>query len=150
VFHQCAAPPPNPSWLITMLAYPDVAIACNDHHAAAAVYERLVPYAGQIPGNGHVPHPPIDYSLGKLATLLRRYEHADRHFTRAAAFTTRASAAYFATEIDLAWGQMFLQRSQAGDDRRARTHLDAARAAATAGGYADVERRATQVIQRLG
>ena len=144
-------PPPEPTgWLFTMIHYTDVAIACDDHHAAAALYERLVPYADQIPTKGSVPYPPIDHYLGKLATLLRRYEQADHHFTRAAAFADRAGAAYLAAEIDLAWGQMFLQRRQAGDEQRARARLDSARSAATAGGYADVERRATEALQRLG
>ena len=45
---------------------------------------------------------------------------------------------------------MFLQRRQAGDEQRARAHLDSARSAATARGYADVERRATEALQQLG
>lgn len=144
-------PMPEPNgWLFTMIHYSDVAIACDDHHAAAALYERLVPYAGQIPTRGSAPYPPIDLYLGKLATLLRRYGQADHHFTRAAALADRARAAYFATEIDLAWGQMFLQRRHTGDEQRARARLDSARSVAAIGGYADVERRATEALQRLG
>ena len=144
-------PPPEPNgWLFTMIDYADVAVACDDQNAAAALYERLAPYAGQLPTRGAVPYPPIDHYLGKLATLMRRYEQADHHFTRAATFADRAGAAYFASEIDLAWGQTFLQRGQAGDARRARARLDSARSAATADGYADVERRATQALQQLG
>ena len=121
-------PMPEPNgWLFTMIHYSDVAIACDDHHAAAALYERLVPYADQLPTKGAVPYPPVGHYLGKLATLLRRYEQADHHFTPAAAFAERAGAAYMATEIDLAWGQMFLQRRQAGDEQRARARLDSAR-----------------------
>jgi hypothetical protein len=140
---------PN-GWLGTMVHYSDVAVACDDHHVAAALYERLAPYAGQLPTKGSVPYPPVNHYLGKLATLQGRYEQADHHFTRAAAFAERAGAAYFATEVDVAWGQMFLQRRQAGDEQRARARLDAARSAAAAGGYADVERRATETLQRLG
>ena len=40
----------------TPIHYIDVAIACDDHPAAAALYERLVPYAGQVPTNGGVPY----------------------------------------------------------------------------------------------
>jgi tetratricopeptide (TPR) repeat protein len=144
-------PPPEPNgWLFTMIDYADVAIACDDQNAAAALYERLVPYAGQLPTRGAVPYPPIDHHLGKLATLLGRYEQADQHFTGAAEFADRAGAAYFAAEIDLAWGEMFLQRSQAGDGQRARARLDSARSAAAARGYSDLERRATEAVQRLG
>jgi class 3 adenylate cyclase/tetratricopeptide (TPR) repeat protein len=144
-------PMPEPTgWLITMIHYADVAIACDDHHAAATLYERLAPYPNQVAGSGNVPYPPVDHYLGKLATLLGRYDQAADHFTRAAEFADRAGAAYFATEIDLAWGEMFLQRRQRGDERRAHAHLDAARSAAAAGGYADVERRAADALQRLG
>jgi hypothetical protein len=144
-------PPPDPGGqLVTMIRYADVAIACDDHRAAAALYERLVPYAGQIHADGLVPYAPVDHHLGELATVLRRYEQADHHFTRAAAFADRAGAAYFATEIDLAWGQMFLHRRHAGDEQRARARLDSARSAAAGGGYADIERRATEALQRLG
>jgi class 3 adenylate cyclase len=144
-------PMPEPyGWLFTMIHYADVAVACDDHLAAAALYERLVPYADQVPTKGGIPHPPVSYSLGKLATHLRRYEQADDHFTRAAAFAERAGAAYFATEIDLAWAELLLQRGQAGDDQRARAHLDAARSAAAARGYAGIERRAADALQRLG
>jgi len=47
---------------------------------------------------------------------------------------------------------LFLQRGHAGDEERARARLDAARsaAAAAAGGYADVERRAAYEVQRFG
>jgi tetratricopeptide (TPR) repeat protein len=144
-------PPPDPGGrLPTMIHYSDVAIACDDHHAAGALYEWLVPYADQFPTDGVVPFAPVGHYLGKLATLLRRYEQADGHFTRAAELADRAGAAYMATEIDLAWGQMFLQRRHAGDEQRARARLDSARSAAAAGGYADVERRATEAVQRLG
>ena len=133
-----------------MIHYADVAIACDDHPAAAALYERLVPFADQFPTEGSVPYPPVHHYLGKLATVLRRYEQADHHFTRAAAFAERAGAAYFAAEIDLAWGQMFLQRRHAGDEQQARARLHSARTAAAAGGYADIERRATEALRRLG
>jgi DNA-binding SARP family transcriptional activator len=143
-------PSPEPNgWLYTMIYFTDVAVACTDDRAAAALYERLVPYADQVPTRGSVPCPPIHHYLGKLATLLRRYEQADHHFARAAAFAERCGAAYFAAEIDLAWGQMLLHRRHAGDERRARGHLDSARSTAADGGYADVERRATAALERL-
>jgi DNA-binding CsgD family transcriptional regulator len=143
-------PPPDQGWLGTIVHYTDVAIACDDLHAAAALFTRLFPYADELPVPGPViPRPPVNYNLGKLATLLRHYEQADHHFTRAAAFADRAGAAYIAAEIDLAWAEMFLQRRQAGDDQWARAHLDTARSAATTGGYTDVKRRAAEALQRL-
>jgi class 3 adenylate cyclase/tetratricopeptide (TPR) repeat protein len=138
-------------WLLTVSRYSDVAIACGDHRAAAALYERLVPFADQLAAGGNgAPFPPINHHLGRLATLLRRYDQADDHFRRAAAFAERAGAAYFATETDLAWAEMYLQRQQAGDDERACARLVAARSVARDRGYADVERRATEALPRLG
>ncbi len=143
-------PMPHSGWLPTMVHFTDVALACDDHRAAAALYERLVPYAECVPGNGSAPYPPVNYYLGKLATRLRRYEHAANHFTRAAEFASRAGAAYFATLTDLAQGEMFLRRGHVGDDDRARAHLDSARSAAASRRYAGVERRAAGALQRLG
>jgi hypothetical protein len=143
------APEPN-GWLFTMLHYSEVAIACDDHLAAAELCERIVPYADQVPTKGSFPYPPMAHYVGKLATMLHRYEMADHHFARAAAFAERARAAYLAAEIDLAWGEMYVQRADTGDDERARSRLDAARSSAAARGYAEVERRATALLQRLG
>ena len=54
-------PMPEPDgWLLTVIHYSDVAIACDDHHAAAALYERLVPYADQLPTMGSLVHPPVE------------------------------------------------------------------------------------------
>ena len=50
-----------------MIHYADVAIACDDHHAAAALYERLVPYAGQLPTRGCRPVPRADRPLPRQA-----------------------------------------------------------------------------------
>ena len=143
-------PPPEPTgWLFIMIHYTDVAIACDDHHAAAALYERLIPYADQIPTKGSFPYPPIGHYLGKVATLLGRYEQANQHFTGAAEFTDPAGATYLAAEIDLAWGHLFLQRSQAGDDQRARACLDSAHPPPPPGAT-PTSSDATQALQRLG
>jgi DNA-binding SARP family transcriptional activator len=141
--------PESNGWLRTMIHFSDVAISCDDHQAAAALYERLVPYPDHVAGTGGAPYPSVHHYLGKLATLLRHYERADAHFTSAVEFNTRAGAAYFAAETDLAWGTMFLQRGDAGDTERARTRLDSARSVAADRGYADVERRATEVLDQL-
>ena len=136
-------------WLATPICYIDVAIACGDDAAADSLYELLVPFTGQVQSNGVFPSPPVDHHLGRLATLLRRYDQADAHFTRAANFAAHAGAAYFAAETDLAWATMLLQRSNPGDDELARSHLDSARSVAQTNGYADIEQRATELLQRL-
>jgi len=126
----------HPGWFGTMLLLADVAIACDDGLAGAALYERLVPFADQLPWTGVVPVLPFVQGLGRLAARLHRYEEADGYVARAAAYAERASPAFFATETDLAWGEIFLQRRHVGDDQRAHTRLDAARSAAIAHGYA--------------
>jgi tetratricopeptide (TPR) repeat protein len=143
-------PMPEPNgWLLTMIHFADVAVACDDHAAAAALYEQLVPYADQVGGTGGTPYPPVNHYLGKLATLQRRYEQADAHLAAAAEVAARARAAPVAAATDLAWGTMVLQRGDTGDTERARTHLDSARTIAADRGYADVERRAAEMLERL-
>jgi ATP/maltotriose-dependent transcriptional regulator MalT len=131
-----------------MTRYTDVAIACDDHRAAAALYEWLVAYADQFPTDNVVPYAPVDHYLGQLATLLHHYEQAGDHFTRAADSAERAGATFFAAQTDLARGTMLLQRGDAGDTQRARAHLDSARSAAVTGGYTDIARRATEILER--
>jgi hypothetical protein len=61
-------PLPHPGSLNTMLVYTDVAIACDDQPAAAALYEWLVPYADQVAWTNVTPNPPVAHYLGRLAT----------------------------------------------------------------------------------
>ncbi len=68
----------------------------------------------------------------------------DDYFGRAADYSQRVGAKFFAARIDLSWGQMLARRRAEGDTDEARDLLDRARSSAAAHGYAVVERRAAR------
>lgn len=65
----------------------------------------------------------------------------------AAELCERLGTKFFATENDLAWGRMLLERNAPGDAEKARDLLVKTQASAAACGYAHVERRATEALQ---
>jgi hypothetical protein len=61
----------------------------------------------------------------------------------------RIGAKFLAAEIDLEWGRMLAERRAPGDTEKGRDLLTKARAAATAHGYAYVERRAADELKKV-
>ena len=141
--------PLDPNWLATMAVYAEAAIACRDPKHAGPLFDRLAPWADQMPTSGITADGPVSHFLGGLATVLGRYDEADAYFTQAAAFNDRADAKFFAARTNLSWGKMLAERDAPGDAERARDLLTKAHAAAAAHGYASVERRAAEALQHL-
>ena len=57
---------PDPgAWLLTMTYYAGVAVACRDTEIAAALFDRLAPFADQVPTNIASVRDPISYFLGE-------------------------------------------------------------------------------------
>ena len=141
---------PDPSsQLQSMLGYAAVCAACRDTTIAAPLFDRLEPFADQVPTNSISAYDPVSYHLGDLATVLGRYDQADAYFARAAQFNQRAGAKFFKANTDLAWGKMLAERDASGDRERARLLLAAAHAAAVAHGYAGIERAAAKALELL-
>ncbi|MGO9873509.1 MAG: ATP-binding protein [Acidimicrobiia bacterium] len=137
-------------WTSAMVNFAEVAIAVGDAGYAAPLFDRLAPYADQFStASVAAPEGPVRYYLGGLATLLGRYDDADAYFAKAAAMSTRMGAEFIAARTDLMWGTMLAERDDPGDTERALDLLTRARTVATANGYANVQRRATQALQRL-
>ncbi len=121
----------------------------EDLGRARALFDRLVPWADQLPFGGTVVNDPVSHFLGGLSTVLGRYDEADAYFTRAAALNDRAGAKFFAARTNLSWGVMLAERRTRGDAERARDLLMMAQATAAADGYAAVGRRAAEALARL-
>ena len=141
--------PIDPTWLTTMTIYAEVAVACRDPKCAETLFDRLSPWADQLPNNGIAAASPVSHYLGGLATVLGRYDEAETYFTHAADFSLRANATFYAALTNLSWGRMLAERDAPGDAERARDLLTKAHAAAIAHGYANVERRADEALQHL-
>ena len=132
-----------------MIFYATVCVACRDTTIAAALFDRLEPFADQVPTSCVVAYDPVSYYLGDLATVLGRYDQADTYYAQAAQFNHRAGAKFFTANTDLAWGKMLAERDAPGDRERARHLLTAAHAAAVAHGYAGIERAAAEALEHL-
>ena len=136
-------------WLTGMVDYAEAAIGCRSRAHAEPLYRRLLPWAHQVPATGASALPPVSQYLGGLATVLDDYESADNHFAHAGQMSHRMHATFFCASNDLLWGRMYLARGQSGDPERARVLLQSAKSVAASHGYANVERRATTLLQTI-
>jgi len=141
--------PVDGNWSLGMISYALAAIAVGDPRYAAPVFDRLEPWADQWATGGLGSSGPFTIFLGGLATVLGRYDDADAYFARAAESTARAGAKCGAALTDQLWGQMLAERNAPGDLDRARDLLTNAQAVSAANGYANIERRATEALQRI-
>ena len=137
------------AWLTEMVLYAEVAAECGDTEAAGVMLEWLAPCAGQFSGGGRGAEGPVDHYLGRLASLLGRYDVAETYFARSALTNQRMDATFFAARTDLHRGQMLADRDGPGDTAMARELLTRAHAVAAAHGYGSVKRRASTAAQGL-
>jgi tetratricopeptide (TPR) repeat protein len=141
--------PQDQIWLTGMVDFAEAAIECRDSHYAGPLFDRLEPWANQLPATGGSALAPVSYYLGGLATVLGRFDDAEAYLAQSAAFCTRAGAKFFAARTDLSLGALFAARGAPDDARRAREIISKAQAAAAALGYGAVERRAAEALRAL-
>jgi len=141
--------PLNSSWLTAMVCYAEAAIAVRVPEHAAAIFDRLAPWADQWCSVGASAEGPVSRSLGGLAHVLGRYDQADSYFLQSAAMSQRMGSKFFAAWTDLMWGNLLAERRGRSDLERARGLLTKAHSAAAAHGYGNVERRAAKTLQLL-
>ena len=137
-------------WLTGMVDYAEAAIECRDPEYVAPLFDRLKPWAGQLPVTGASALGPVSHYLGGLAAVLGRYDEAEAYFTEAAEFSDRVGAKFFLARARLWWGRMLVGRLGPGDAERARDLLAGAHDAAVEHGYGDVERRVAEARRGLG
>ncbi len=128
-------------WLTGMVDYAEAAIESQSVEHSASLYDRLLPWAEQLPATGASALPPVDQYLGGLATVLGNFDDADLHFARAASMSARMDAKYFSARNDMMWARMHRARDNIGDRERARALLEGANAVAAERGYGSVERK---------
>jgi class 3 adenylate cyclase len=137
-------------WLSGMVDYADAVVVCGDPAYAGPLFERLAPWHAQLPATGASALPPVSHYLGGLAGVLGRYDEADAYFSQSAALCERLGATFFAARTDLWWGQALARRNRPGDADVASARLTSAQRAARAGGYGNVDRRATEALDAMG
>jgi len=141
--------PQDQIWLTGMVDFADAAIECRDPRYAGPLFERLEPWADQLPATGGSALAPVSHYLGGLATVLRRYDDAEAYFAQSAGFCARAGAKFFAARTDLSLGKLLAERRAPGDLQRARELLLRVQATAADLGYGAVARRASEVLRTL-
>jgi tetratricopeptide (TPR) repeat protein len=120
------------------------AFELGDRHAAALLYEKLEPVAGEVVWNGASNYGHVRTYLGMLATTMGRHALADEHFRAAIEFQAEAGIRLWAAYARCRWAEVLASRGEAD---RAREQAERALEAATDGGYVEIERRATEVLE---
>ncbi len=135
--------PEDAAWLNGMTEYADAAINCADTNTAPSLYDLLSPWANHFSAAGGLTaEGPVCLYLGGLATVLGRYDDAERHLSLAADLCERHAMKFFAALTNLRRGQLMLHRRLEVDTDAARTLLRNVSDTAAAHGYGAVERLA--------
>jgi DNA-binding SARP family transcriptional activator len=103
-------------WLFGMSLLPDVCAFLGDAGAAARLYEILLPYEhlyAEAPVEAAFGS--VARGLGVLATTLRRFDHAERHFDTAMETERRMGARPWLAHTQHDCAAMLLARNEPGD-----------------------------------
>ena len=139
--------PQDSIWIDGMMCYASVAAQLRLIGPAEDLLAKLAPYHDQVACQGVTFRETVATYVGGLASILERYDEAERHFAAADALTVRGGMAYARALNDLWWGRMLESRG-AGHREQADLRLGRARSAAHAHGYALVEKRASALLRQ--
>jgi tetratricopeptide (TPR) repeat protein len=125
---RCAMVPRDFFWLFGMAQLSRACAILDDAKHAAVLYELLVPYADRVAvaQHGVLSDGSIARHVGMLATVLKRWDDAERHFADALAHNERFGARILVTRTQHDHARMLLRRRAPGDDARAHVLLAAA------------------------
>jgi class 3 adenylate cyclase/tetratricopeptide (TPR) repeat protein len=139
--------PRDRTWLTTLALWVEVAAAVSARHAATVLYDALEPYSDQVvsPLEG-LAEGPLTSRLGRLATVLGRYDVAERHFDSAESLCNSLRARFWLARSQLAHAGMLRQRDVLGDADRARRLLEESLGIAEREGYEHLEQQARALL----
>ena len=130
------------TWLQSMSFYSDYAADTGRADAARALYERLSPYAGLVIFVGALDKGAVARPLGRLATLLGRYDEAETHLRRALETHERLEAPYWIARTQLDLAELCGARRNPTDTDTARDLIQQVRHSAEQHGYGGLLPRA--------
>jgi DNA-binding winged helix-turn-helix (wHTH) protein/tetratricopeptide (TPR) repeat protein len=115
--------PRDITWIISMNALSQMAEMTGDTAAAAAIYDELLPFERQqvVIGTAVAHAGSVGHQLGRLATVLERWEEATDHFESALEGERRLGARVAEASSQVAYARMLLAR----DDERGRVEARA-------------------------
>lgn len=134
--------PRDEIWLIGTSMWAQVAARLGALDAAAVLFDRLAPWAGQIPTAVVAAQEPIDHCLGELAAALGRADAAHAHFAAAEATARRFGAPFYIARTLVERARL----DRECDPDAAQARAAEALAIAVEHGYARVEREAAGLL----
>jgi hypothetical protein len=118
-------------WLFGITTLGQVCFLLEDGVRASLLYEQLLPYADRVVvAPGEMVSGSASVSLGLLATCLRRWSDAERHFQRAIEVNAAMGFRLWQTQAQHDYAVMLLSRDESGDrEKGARLTSEALRTA---------------------
>ena len=108
-------------WIYDVALLAETCSVVSDIDLAPVLYDLLRPYASHnvMPGSSGDCHGSAAHYLGLLATTLKHWSDAERHFEDALDFNTRLQAPPFVARTRYAFAEMLVRRGEPGDRERA-------------------------------
>jgi tetratricopeptide (TPR) repeat protein len=107
-------------WLYVLSRLCEVVSFFADEQRAAILYDLVLPYADRCATTSFSAYRgSVSRPLGLLATVLGRYDDAERHFEKALAMNARIRARVWVTHTQHDYARMLVARDRPGDRERA-------------------------------
>ena len=126
-----------------------VASELGHEGAARMLYDRLRHWPKLVVFGGPTALGAVSHHLGTLATVLRRYDDAEVHFSHALRLHEKLQAPFFVALTELEWGRMLMARGGDGDQARAHSMVRVARDRADQYGFGAVSTGARQSLSTM-
>jgi predicted ATPase/class 3 adenylate cyclase len=139
------------NWLGSLAICAEVCSALGDASHAATLYSLLSDFAGRnvTIGWADICYGSVSRYLGLLASTMRRFDDAERHFQEAIRFELKMEAHPFVARTRACYAAMLIERGAISDHDQAREVLKSAVAAATVLKMNALARHATSVGARV-
>ncbi|HYA67260.1 MAG TPA: AAA family ATPase, partial [Acidimicrobiales bacterium] len=123
------------TWLQSMAFLADCAADMGRGDAAPSLYEKFSPYDGRFMFVGSLDEGAVARPVGRLATMLGRFDEAERHLRNALEMHERIPAPYWAARTRLDLAELFMTRLGASDPEAARGLLQEVERSVESYGY---------------
>ena len=143
--------PRDLAWSYIMARICDLLIAFDDAPRAAVAYDLLRPHGDRCASVGIAAcRGSLSRPLGLLATLLGRYDDAERHFEKALEMNARIRARVWVAHTQHDYARMLVARDRPGDRERATALAAEALAAAREIGMKPLEAKVVDLCAMAG
>ncbi|MFK8023589.1 MAG: BTAD domain-containing putative transcriptional regulator [Ilumatobacter sp.] len=129
-----------------LVAWADAAATLDHEDASEQLYDALIGLSNEMSGHLVQVGEPIDISLGRLATVLGRFDDAQRHFERAQVIAHGFEARWMSAQTAICRAEMLLRRKRPGDATEAREAARNALELAQASGYREIAAKAEMLL----